>query len=272
MKFKVVAVIIFLICHSLIVAVTPAQAIEPWKISISSNLTNIEQFENRELKFTVSISDKVVINHLKQPGFFIGGGVILTPLTPPEYTNEARGLTKSKKLYECYVWKPNALGGNEGGTALQGVKTGDDNQIDLQFRCWFPLGMKIQNYALSIRLSVYLNNSCCSAPIPNFWDNTQIFYFGNYPESVRAPWWRLNSTGNLRVNIISEMPEINVIRSAPRTSFEFLSVSSNKLKEETVKLKSKSQTVVEANLKYLKAFETTDKKLESILIRAVNLS
>lgn len=271
MKIKVITLAIFLICQNLIVAVMPAQAIEPWKISILSSLSNIEQFENRELKFSVSISDKEVINHLKMSGASVVGGVILTPLIRPEYTNEARGLTKSKKLYECYNHVPNALGGNEGGTALQGVKAGDDNQIDLMFGCWFPVGMKIQIYTLSIRLSVFVNGSCCTRPVPNFWDNTQFFYFGNYPESARPSWWMVNPPVNLRVNIISEMPEINVIRSAPRTSSEFLSVNSKNLKEEIAKLKSKSQETIELNIKYLNTFEATNKKLEFLLTRAINL-
>jgi hypothetical protein len=259
----------------------PAKAIEPWKISVTSNLSNIDQFENRELKFSVAISDKTVINFLKQPGTEVIGSAILAPVLQPLITDTASGLPKAINSYSCYNPQPKALAGNSGGSALRMQKAGDDNRIELQFSCWFPIGMKVQAYTLNIKLSVNLNNSCCSRPNPNLWDNTQVFLFGNYPESMRPSWYYQDfqeSTGgkysigpNVLVQTIPDMPVINVVRTAPRTSPESLTFNSKNLIETTEKLKASFETLKEEYQNYRVLLENIANKLSALMTRSSNL-
>jgi hypothetical protein len=278
-KSKLIVLTILLSIYSL--AVPSANAIEPWKISITSNLANIDQFENRELKFSVAISDKTVINFLKQPGTEVIGNAILAPVLQPLVTDTASGLPKSINAYSCYNPQPKALAGNSGGSALRMQKAGDENRIDLQFSCWFPMGMKVQAYTLNIKLSVNLNNSCCSRPNPNPWDNTQVFLFGNYPESMRPTWYYQDfqqSAGgkysigpNVLVQTIPEMPVINVVRTAPRTSPESLTFNTKNLIEITEKLKANSETLKEAYQNYKALLENLANNLSALITRSSNL-
>ena len=267
------------------VSISPsANAIEPWKISITSNLSNIDQFESRELKFSVAISDKTVINSLKQTGIEVIGQAFLAPVLQPLITQSVydsrlggpttpQGSELKGAAYFCYNPRPKHIAGlSSGGSALRGQKAGDENRIDIHFSCWFPMGMKVQEYTLNIDLRILQGK-------PN--PVTQVFLFGNYPESMRPAWYYQdsqqsarfgNSIGpNVLVQTIPEMPVINVVRTSPRTSPESLTFNVENLIETTEKLKANSETVYKAYQNYKELLENIENKLSALITRSSNL-
>jgi len=222
-----------------IIACQSALASEPWALNIFTDLTKIEQFENREISFKVSIKDKDIIQSLKNPGSELIGSVLLVPTK--EQKKENRTSSDARLSYTCYNPKPSAIAGNTGGSALRPVKTGDESLLELTFKCWFPIGMKIDTYSLNISLQINVNNSGTG--------NIQMFLFGNYPDSMRPTWMYQPTAGvvysparNVTVNNIPVFPIIEVIRSEPKTSPDALTFNSKNLVEMTNDLKQKAQT------------------------------
>ena len=247
-------------------------------------MSNIDQFESRELKFSVSISDKTVINSLKQPGTEVIGQAFLAPVLQPLITQSVydsrlggpttpQGSELMGAAYFCYNPRPKHIAGlSSGGSALRGQKAGDENRIDIHFSCWFPMGMKVQEYTLNIDLRILQGK-------PN--PVTQVFLFGNYPESMRPAWYYQdsqqsarfgNSIGpNVLVQTIPEMPVINVVRTAPRTSPESLTFNVENLIETTEKLKANSESVYKAYQNYKELLENIENKLSALITRSSNL-
>ncbi len=264
-------------------------------------MSNIDQFESRELKFSVAISDKTVINSLNQTGIEVIGRAMLVPVLQPPITytelvllrllgpKTPQGSELMGAGYLCYNPRPKHIAGlSSGGSALRGQKAGDENRIDIHFSCWFPMGMKVQEYTLNIDLSIWV----CSAgggcskpwqgkPNPDPLDITQVFLFGNYPESMRPAWYYQdsqqsarsgNSIGpNVLVQTIPEMPVINVVRTAPRTPPESLTFNVENLIETTEKLKANSETVYKAYQNYKELLENIENKLSALITRSSNL-
>ena len=247
-------------------------------------MSNIDQFENRELKFSVAIGDKTVINSLNQPGTEVIGQAFLAPVSQPLLTERVydarlggpttpQGSELSGTAYFCYNPKSKTIAGlSSGGSALRGQKAVNENRIDIQFSCWFPVGMKVQEYTLNIDLRILQGK-------PN--PITQVFLFGNYPESMRPAWYYQdsqqsarsgNSIGpNVLVQTIPEVPVINVVRTAPRTSPESLTFNVETLIETTEKLKANSETVREAYQNYKVQIIDLENKLRTLITRSSNL-
>jgi hypothetical protein len=233
-----------------------AVASEPWSINVLTDLTKIDQFENRELSFRVTIKDKDIIQTLKNSGSELIGNVLLVPTK--ELKKENRTFSDGKPLYTCYNPKPSSLAGNTGGSALRPVKSGDEAILELTYKCWFPIGMKIDNYSLNISLMMH-NNNVGTGYI-------QMFLFGNYPDSMRPTWMYQPTAGvvysparNVTVNNIQVFPIIEVIRSEPKTSPDALTFNSKNLVELTESLKK--MTVINNSLYAKKNVEV--KKINS---------
>ena len=189
-------------------------------IKTLTDLTMIDQFDSRELGFEVSITDKVMIQSLNNPGTDLIGSVVLFPVK------------EQKNSYTCYNPKPSAIAGNTGGSALRPIKTGDESLLKLTYKCWFPIGMKINTYSLNISLGIS-NNGVGTGTI-------QMFLFGNYPDSMRPTWMYQPSPGvvytpprNVTVQNVSTFPIIEVVRSEPKTSPDALTFNSKNLVELT---------------------------------------
>lgn len=224
---------------SLLLSVVPlqsARASETWVIKTLTDLTRIDQFESRELRFEVSISDKVIIQSLNYPGAELIGNVVLFPVK------------EQKNTYTCYNPKPSAIAGNTGGSALRPVKTGDESLLKLTYQCWFPIGMKINTYSLNISLSIH-NNGVGTGKI-------QMILFGNYPDSMRPTWMYQPSPGvvyypprSVTVQNISTFPIIEVVRSEPKTSPDALTFNSKNLIELTKSLNDNLSVITSLNSK-----------------------
>lgn len=211
-----------------VVPLQSARASEPWSIKTLTDLTMIDQFDSRELRFEVSISDKVMIQSLNNLGTELIGTVILFPVK------------EQKKSYFCYNPKPSAIAGNTGGSALRPVKTGDESLLKLTYQCWFPIGMKINTYSLNIMLSD-----------PNSRVDTgkiQVFLFGNYPDSMR-PTWMYQPPRNVTVQNVPNFPIIEVVRSEPKTSPDTLTFNSKNLIELTKSLNNNLSVITSLNSK-----------------------
>ena len=251
-------------------------------------MSNIDQFESRELKFSVSISDKTVINFLKQPGTeVIGEAMLISTLITAKasvYDSRLGGPTTPQGselmgvAYFCYNPRPKHIAGlSSGGSALRGQKAGDENRIDIQFGCWFPIGMKVQEYTLNIRLYVSPHKATINSGGVAGLENCQVFLFGNYPESTRPAWFRDGYSpspcgrSNTLVQTIPEMPVINVVRTAPRISPESLTFNVENLIETTEKLNVNIETVYEAYQNYKALIEDIENKLSALITRSSNL-
>ncbi len=217
-----------------------SSAAELWSINVTSDLSKIDQFENQELEFEISIRDKNVINFLDQPGAEVGAGAILAPVRNISLLSQN---FKTIGTHTCYNPKPKALGGNSGGSALRPQKSGDQNQVLLKYKCWFPTGIKTGDYTLNIKAQVTLNGSCCSMPTPASWDNSQVFLFGNIDESLRPSWFYetgLNQGPAIApyttIQRILSFPTTKVIRIASKTSPENLTFNAKNLQDTTLKL------------------------------------
>jgi len=220
-----------------------ANAAEPWKINILSSLKDIGQFENRELVFEVRIFDKKVINFLSRPKTEIIGLAVLSPLEVPQLPTLENN---TANIYTCYNPKPKALSGFTGGSALRMQKSGNENEVVARFSCWFPIGMRAQEYSLTISLSLNLDSSCCSMPTPNEWDNQQFFLFGNVPDNFRPKWLWERQNGNswttppfITLNKIIEFEKVSVIRTQAKTDPANLTFNSKNINEMTENLKKK---------------------------------
>ena len=217
-----------------------AIAAEPWKINLLSSLKDIDQFENRELVFEVKITDKKVIEFLSRPNTEIIGSAVLAPLEVQQLPTLSNNTTST---YTCYNPKPKALSGFTGGSALRMQKSGDENEITARFSCWFPIGMRAQEYSLTISLSLNLNSSCCSMPTPNEWDNLQVFLFGNVRDDFRplGLWQRLDKNAWVpfpfaTINRVPEFEKVSVVRTQPKTDPANLTFNSKNISEMTVNL------------------------------------
>jgi hypothetical protein len=211
-----------------------AVASEPWSINVLTDLTKIDQFENRELSFRVTIKDKDIIKTLKNSESELTGNVLLVPTKVLKKEN--RTVADGNPIYTCYNPKPSSLAGNTGGSALRPVRSGDEAILELTYKCWFPIGMKIDNYSLNIMLMM-MNNYVGTGYI-------QMFLFGNYPDSMRPTWMYQPTAGvvysparNVTVNNIQVFPIIEVIRSEPKTSPDALTFNSKNLVELTESFK-----------------------------------
>lgn len=220
-----------------------AVASETWSINVLTDLTKIDQFENRELSFGVTIKDKDIIKTLKNSESELTGNVLLVPTK--DLNKDNRTVTNEIPLYTCYNPKPSSLAGNTGGSALRPVKSGDEAILELTYKCWFPIGMKTGIYSLNISLML-MNNSVGTGYI-------QMFLFGNYPDSMRPTWMYQPTAGvvysparNVTVNNIQVFPIIEVIRSEPKTSPDALTFNSKNLVELTENLKK--MTVINNSL------------------------
>jgi hypothetical protein len=208
---------------SLLLSIVPlqsAKASEPWIIKTLTDLTMIDQFDSRELGFEVSITDKLMIQSLNNPGTDLIGSVVLFPVK------------EQKNSYTCYNPKPSAIAGNTGGSALRPIKAGDESLLKLTYKCWFPIGMKINTYSLNISLGIFNNG------VGN--NTSQMFLFGDYPDSMRPTWMYQPSPRvvyspprNVTVQNIPTFPIIEVVRSEPKTSPDALTFNSKNLVELT---------------------------------------
>jgi hypothetical protein len=222
---------IFVSVLLLIIPSQSALASESWSIDFLTDLTKIEQFENRELGFQVSIRDKEIIQTLTSSGAELTGNVLLVPTS--ELTNKASAASDRRLLYTCYNPKPSAIAGNTGGSALRPAKTGDESLLEFNFRCWFPIGMRLDTYSLHIILLASNTGN----------GKFQTFLFGNYPDS-KPPAWMYQQFEGVRFTIfsdtviqnISSFPIVEVVRSEPKTSPDALTFNSKNLVELTQKL------------------------------------
>jgi len=242
-----------------------ANAAEPWKINVLSSLKDIDQFENRELVFEVKITDKKVIEFLSRPNTEIIGSVVLAPLEVPQLPTLENNISNT---YTCYNPKPKALSGFTGGSALRMQKSGNDSEVTAKFSCWFPIGMKAQEYSLTISLTLNLNSSCCSMPTPNEWDNQQVFIFGNAPDNFRPNWLWQRPNGNswttmpfATLNRITQFEKVSVVRNQAKTDPVNLTFNFKNISEMTESLKKK-----------LEAESAKIKDFESALNQAINVA
>lgn len=217
-----------------------ATAAEPWKINVLSSLKDIDQFENRELTFEVKITDKKVIEFLSRPNTEIIGSAVLAPLEVQQLPTLSNNTTGT---YTCYNPIPKALSGFTGGSALRMQKSSYENEITAKFSCWFPIGMRAQEYSLTISLSLNLNGSCCSMPNPNDWDNLQVFLFGNASDNFRPFWLWQRLNRNIwsplpfaTINRISEFEKVSVVRTQSKTDPANLTFNSKNISEMTFNL------------------------------------
>lgn len=263
-KLSIRWLIIISMISAFLIPAQIANASEPWKINVLSSLKDIDQFENRELVFEVQISDKKVIEFLNRPNTEIIGLAVLAPLeTPTLATLE----NNTSNIYTCYNPKPKALSGLTGGSALRMQKSGDANEIIAKFSCWFPIGMRAQDYTLTISLSLNLNSSCCSMPVPNEWDNQQLFLFGNAPDNFRPNWlWQRQERNSwitppyVTLNKLTQFERISVVRSQAKTDPANLTFNSKNISEMTEGLKKK----IEIENARSKDFENSLNKLNGL--------
>lgn len=237
---------------------------EYWGIKVTSNLSEIDQFENRELTFEISIRDKSVISFLNEPGTEVSAGAILAPLKNVSILPSNQ---KSSGIYSCYSPIPTALAGNTGGSALRMEKSGDQNLVTLKYRCWFPIGMKAGVYSLNIKASVMKNNGCCSMPNPSSWDNSQVFLFGDIDESLRPSWYY--ETGLRQgpaiapyttIQRIINVPSVTIVRRTSKTSPENLTFNAKNLQESTSKMREYTTKESEKTSELINLIETSNSK------------
>lgn len=155
-----------------------ANSTKGWEIIDVSNLSNIDQFEMRNLTFALRISDAKVLEKLKEPGFYIGGGASLTLNDQTEFFGSSKSAFLS---YPCFSVKPPAFGAENAYSALRGTETRYSTHSDFKYNCWFPAGMRQGNYTLTIYQNLALNNGWSSL---DSWANFQMFVFGQNESSL----------------------------------------------------------------------------------------
>jgi hypothetical protein len=127
-----------------------------WGVDNFSDLTQIDQFENRHINFILKIEDPA-INHLTSQS----GYEIITSLT---LVNKELNIFSDPKAgnsltYFCYDHPTTAIGGYTGGSALRAAGVGDDSLKTYSYSCWLPKGMRLGNYDVRVTSSLALNGS-----------------------------------------------------------------------------------------------------------------
>lgn len=149
-----------------------------WEAIDVSDLSNVEQFEKRKFTFTVRISDQKVLSKLKEPGFYIGGGAVLTPKDQGNFYGNSK---ISSVTYPCFSVEPPSFGGENAYSALRGSEARFSTYSDFKYSCWFPAGMRQGRYTLTIYQNLWSNNGWSSS---DSWANFQMFVFGEAESSL----------------------------------------------------------------------------------------
>jgi hypothetical protein len=233
---------VFMSVLLLIIPSQSASAYESSTVEILTDFSEIDQFENREVGFRVAIKDKEIVQTLTSSGVELYGDVLL--VSTRELRNQVSATSERRLVYKCYNPKPRAISGNSGGSAIRPTKEGDDSLLELTFRCWFPIGMRLDTYSLIVQLTAYTGGG-----------KFQKFIFGNFPDSKPPAWMYQAFIGGNSifkdsiVQNISSLPTIEVIRSEPKTSPEALTFNSRNLVELTRQL---NENFLEARNLYIK--------------------
>jgi hypothetical protein len=226
-----------------------------WEAIEVSNLSNIEQFEKRKFSFVIRISDPKVLAKLKEPGFYIAGGAILSPKDQSEFF----GVRENESLnYPCFSVEPPSLGANNAYSALRGSEIRLSMYSDFKYDCWFPAGMRQGKYTLTIYQNLSLNGGWGNT---DPWANFQMFVFGetdsplskNYVENFKGliADGRASIQRNLPIKDVSvyrnqvhgESTELIVNQSRIQSDLKYLE-SEIKKHQESVQIQNNRMTML----------------------------
>ena len=242
----------------MLLAVMPQSAASnsiKWEVIDLSDLSNIEQFEKRNFTFTVRISDPEVLEILKEPGFYIGGGASLTLNDQTEFLGNSKTAFLS---YPCFSVKPPAFGADNAYSALQGTVTKYSSYSDFKYNCWFPAGMRQGKYTLNIYQYLLLNGGWSSS---DSWANYQMFIFGETESPLSKHYSQVFQNMLLKgTKVIQWKPpitEISVFRRQKHGSMSELVLNQKVIKSSLKELESEV-------VKYQESVQSQEKRISSL--------